>query len=564
MGMSLFGPLFRYELARLARRGAQPKFRAAFAALLLIALFLAYLAAFPGTTPLQLLTDLNQPLSIDAGSRFGESFVSAFLLIQIVIVLLVTPAITAGAIGEDKDRGALELLLTTSLTSTEIVVGKLAARLVFVGSLLLTGLPVVTLVTFFGGVDIGQLAAGYAIALFSVLSLGAVSLFLSVMTKTLGSAILRAYMFVLICSLFGIMCACFYYPAFASPIAVTWVLLNGWPRFIAPTGPADPVELVGAYAAVHSVIAALFIALSVRRVRYAGAAPIPTPPKRPRPSVRRYEERPNLLSERHEPRERVNSPPRIGDSNPLLWKERHFGGFFPELPSLFGFPGVLMMGGLLMLAFCCCLSRFGVMLGFVGSVLVVGVGTAASVARERQRGTLESLLTLPVERRDLLWAKLRMGLISGGWVALVSLLVGLVGVPMSSVTIPSLLMASIVFAGWMLAAGGYGLWLSVGCPTVERAVGYWLVTAVLLCILPPLLWPLISASFTPASIPITAVSIMQGLSPVLGIANTLQSPDHWDPPAFSGANLAALLMGLVGVVFGWLAVRRFERNLDMK
>jgi len=57
---------------------------------------------------------------------------------------------------------------------------------------------------------------------------------------------------------------------------------------------------------------------------------------------------------------------------------------------------------------------------------------------------------------------------------------------------------------------------------------------------------------------------MQGLSPVLGIANTLQSPDHWDPPAFSGANLAALLMGLVGVVFGWLAVRRFERNLDMK
>ncbi|MCE9562975.1 MAG: ABC transporter permease subunit [Planctomycetes bacterium] len=537
--MSLFGPLFRYELTRLARRGAQPKFRAAFAVLLLVALFLAYLAAFPGTSPLQLLTELNQPLSIEAGSKFGERFVAS-----------------------------------TALTSTEIVVGKLAARLVFVWTLLLTGLPVVALMTFFGGVDIGQLAAGYAVALFSVLSLGAVSLFLSVVRKTVGSAIILAYIFALSCSLFGMMCSCLYYPAFASPIAVTWVLLNGWPRFLVASTPADLFEVAGAYAALHTVLAVIFIALSVWRVRYAGAPPIKAPPirqRRERPSRPRYEERPDDMPYRRDPRDRMNSPSEIDEHDPLGWKERHFGGFIPELPSLFGFQGrLVILAGALGLAFCCCLSRVSVVIGFLGATLIVGLGTSATIARERQRGTLESLLTLPVDRREILWAKLRIALISGGWVALISLGLSLVGLPTGLIAFETLFALPFLFAGWMLAAGGFGLWLSVWCATVERAMGYWLVTAVLLCILPPMLSPLVRESSSTPNAPsrMHAVSLTQGFSPVVGVVNAFPSLAAWDRDSdhypFQGAIFAAMLAGLVGVFFGWLAVRRFERNVEVK
>src|SRR5262249_55685150 len=151
------------------------------------------LAAFPDVDPLRLLASLDEPLTTERASRFGERFVVVFLYAQAAVVVLVTPAVTAGALGEERQRGSLDLLLTTELSAWQIVAGKFAARLVFVGALLLTGLPVVTLVILFGGVDPGQLLAGYAIALATGCSLGAFTLFVSLVTDTLGSAVVRAY-----------------------------------------------------------------------------------------------------------------------------------------------------------------------------------------------------------------------------------------------------------------------------------------------------------------------------------------------------------------------------------
>jgi len=101
----MFGPLFRYELIRLARRGLQPRLRAAFALLLLAVLLLAYLAAFPGVGPLQLLTHIDEPLTTESAGRFGERFVSAFLLVQVAAVVLMTPAVVVGAVADERDRG---------------------------------------------------------------------------------------------------------------------------------------------------------------------------------------------------------------------------------------------------------------------------------------------------------------------------------------------------------------------------------------------------------------------------------------------------------------------------
>ena len=55
------------------------------------------------------------------------------------------------------------------------------------------------------------------------------------------------------------------------------------------------------------------------------------------------------------------------------------------------------------------LARLAFVVLVPGIVLGVGVMMAASVAAERQRQTLESLLSLPIERRDLLRAKVRSG-----------------------------------------------------------------------------------------------------------------------------------------------------------
>src|SRR5581483_9870764 len=183
--MSLVGPLFRHELTRLARRGLQPRLRAVFAALLLGALLLTYLQEFPGANPARALVRVDQPMSIDQASHFGERFLTAFLVVQLVVVVVVTPAVVGGAMAEERQRGSLDFLLCSPLSSREIVLGKMAARLVFVGGVVLTGLPVLMLTIFFGGVDTETLLAGYAVTLLTVLSLGAYSLYHSVQTGEL-------------------------------------------------------------------------------------------------------------------------------------------------------------------------------------------------------------------------------------------------------------------------------------------------------------------------------------------------------------------------------------------
>ena len=58
-------------------------------------------------------------------------------MIELTAVLLIAPAATAGAICLDKARGTLAHVFLTDLTDREIVLGKLAARLVPVWGLLL-------------------------------------------------------------------------------------------------------------------------------------------------------------------------------------------------------------------------------------------------------------------------------------------------------------------------------------------------------------------------------------------------------------------------------------------
>ena len=61
--------------------------------------------------------------------------------IELTLVILAAPAATAGAICLDKARGTLDHMLTTDLSNTEIVLGKLGVRLVPVLGLIACILP---------------------------------------------------------------------------------------------------------------------------------------------------------------------------------------------------------------------------------------------------------------------------------------------------------------------------------------------------------------------------------------------------------------------------------------
>src|SRR5205807_2274081 len=92
----------------------------------------------------------------------------------------------------------LHYLLTSELTSAEIVLGKLAARLLQVLVLVALGLPVVCLIGLFGGVDYRVLVLSYAGTLTTIYFLATASILVSVAARRPREAISLLYILELV------------------------------------------------------------------------------------------------------------------------------------------------------------------------------------------------------------------------------------------------------------------------------------------------------------------------------------------------------------------------------
>ena len=91
--------------------------------------------------------------SIREQAEVGRRSYQALASMQLALALLAAPAATAGTICFDRARGTLAHVMVTDLSGTEIILGKLAARLVPVVGMVLCGVPFLSLGTLLGGID---------------------------------------------------------------------------------------------------------------------------------------------------------------------------------------------------------------------------------------------------------------------------------------------------------------------------------------------------------------------------------------------------------------------------
>jgi ABC-type transport system involved in multi-copper enzyme maturation permease subunit len=183
--LKLFGPVLFYDLVRVGRRSRYFLFRIAYVGTLLLLLTWVYLVT------------QDEDSSLQAMARFAENLFFMFMTVQLVLTLILTPGYIAGAIAEEKDRKTLEYLLATDLRNREIVLSKLVARLANLMLIVLAGLPVLSFVQFFGGVDPGLLLAGFAATALIMVSLAGVSMVSSVHARKPRDAIVVTYLVVL-------------------------------------------------------------------------------------------------------------------------------------------------------------------------------------------------------------------------------------------------------------------------------------------------------------------------------------------------------------------------------
>ena len=123
-----------------------------------------------------------------ASATVGRGIFLGLLFLQTLMVAVLAPAATAGAISSEREHQTLDLLAVTPISSFAIVLGKLLSALAWVFILILASIPVTALVFVFGGVSPDDVIRGYAVLFATVIGLGSVGIFFSALTRRTGAS----------------------------------------------------------------------------------------------------------------------------------------------------------------------------------------------------------------------------------------------------------------------------------------------------------------------------------------------------------------------------------------
>ena len=72
--------------------------------------------------------------------------------IEFILLMFIVPAVTAASISGERERQTLELMLTTQMTASQVVIGKLMSALCTLLLLIVSSFPSVAMVFVYGGI----------------------------------------------------------------------------------------------------------------------------------------------------------------------------------------------------------------------------------------------------------------------------------------------------------------------------------------------------------------------------------------------------------------------------
>ena len=382
--------------------------RSGYLAVMIVVLLFALLSSGIGALSLRQLAG--------AGATMFE-YVS---YLQVGLICILTPVFMAGAIAQEANPRTWDILLTTPLNNLQIVLGNLFGRLFFVIALLFSSLPLFVMTQYFGGVPGESIFLSYAIAGASALLVAAIAITLSV-TRTAG----RRAVFI-------------FYISVVMYLFVTWAidrqlrtLVVDRVTIMTPLNPFLALRVlldvnryaphdftgesvlwvqriwlgrpIGTFCWLCVIIAFETMLFSTLRVRTIGAAIGSIPWYR------------RLL--RLGARESGKRAPRHVGRNPISWRERVLRGRTPiAIIGRWGFltAGVLVAIIVVWLYHTGTLDnltlRLAVTAIVAGEIVIIVLATlqmsATAVSREREDGTLDIILTTPIQPGPYIWGKM--------------------------------------------------------------------------------------------------------------------------------------------------------------
>jgi ABC-type transport system involved in multi-copper enzyme maturation permease subunit len=132
-------------------------------------------------------------------SETGKYIITTIIWFQFIVIQLIAIAMLSNAISDELYHRTLGLLMTTPISSLQIVVGKLFSKLLQLVLLLAITLPLLAIIRVMGGVPWGYVVSSLCITLTAAIFVGSVSMILSINSRHSHSVIVRT---VFICLLF--------------------------------------------------------------------------------------------------------------------------------------------------------------------------------------------------------------------------------------------------------------------------------------------------------------------------------------------------------------------------
>jgi ABC-type transport system involved in multi-copper enzyme maturation permease subunit len=449
------GPVFAADCLTSSRRWQVYSGRSMLAGSVLVAIALVWLNRYSG----------RQFISLQEHAAAGSTLIRAIMGLELTLALAIVPAVTAGAICQDKMRGGLTLMMVTDLSDAEIVLGRLASRLLTVLGVIACGLPVLAILTSLGGVDPVEILTATMVIIGVATLAVSLSMTFSVWASKPHEALMATYATFAVWLLTLLAWVAIFRPFGSAPGPLhfsnpLWILVaTEWEPMA-----TSPLVRLG-FLAGTLIISAALTTIAILRIRAVTLRQASQPVRK---SVSRA-----ITSGRWFHRFGL---PRVSlENSPVLWRE-----LYRPKPSSWG-RGIWRLYGALSVLFTIIsilnsdiapgTSAFIVAIG----LLLVSVHAATALAEERAHGSLDVLLSTPLSTRSIVlgkwWGAFR-------FVPRLAVLPGLIafGAAMAHLNLLAAVAYGILTPALVMAYGGFftslGLAISTWQPRLGRAVGF--------------------------------------------------------------------------------------------
>ncbi len=161
----------------------------------------AFVLQFLYVTFLGAVVYFRWPAGAEAGQQVSAGLArrlfDLFFLGQFFLVSLVAPTFAAGSITGEKERKTYEMLLASPLRPSSILVGKLLSSLTYIVLLITSSLPLMILCFLLGGILLSEIARAYLVLILAAGTFGLISVACSSFFRRTSSSLVVSYLIIL-------------------------------------------------------------------------------------------------------------------------------------------------------------------------------------------------------------------------------------------------------------------------------------------------------------------------------------------------------------------------------